>query len=293
MTEAPWRPSYISPSSFMLWREDPVKYWLRYLAPAELKPAKFGQTPPMAVGTVFDVLVKYHLEERTGQTLPADLLEKTVEERYLGRSKSPLPEDQLVLWEGTRAYLEYKDSPAMRLMLEGVTSVEVPMEGVRHITVNKGIVPIWGKPDAELWRGGRRVIMDWKVQGAFNMNRPNPEVGWKYQFTRNENGWTDRGPHHRSIEPLELLSAKWAIQCMMYAWMLGEEPGSDMTAEIHKVVIYGQNEVEVLVYRSVIGRDFQLRMAQELALLWEQITTDTVLPVELRGAPPELLIALG
>lgn len=292
--------SYLSPTSFMLWRENPVKFWMNYLAPPELKMPRSPQTPPMAVGNVFDVHVKYHLAQATGQQLPGDMLEKTTDKRFLGRV-SPIREDQLVLWEGLRAYHMYRSSPAMRLMLEGVTSVEVPMEGTRAIDVEDGKggfdrVPIWGKPDAELWRRGRRTIMDWKVQGAFNINRPNPEAGHNYQFVQRikdgEAHWADLGPSHRAIEPLELLSERWAIQCAMYAWMLGEAVGTEFGVEIHKVVLYSQTEVEVLVWRNQVGRDFQRRIAQELRLCWEKVVKGEVLPPELRGAPPELLLAM-
>ena len=288
------RLSYLSPTSFMTWRDNPIKFWMTYLAPPELKLPKGGQTPAMAVGNVFDAHVKYHLAQSTGQELPVDMLERTTEARFLGKV-SPIQEDQLVLWEGLRAYHAYRDSPAMRLMLEGVTSVEVPMEGTRAIDVDGFRVPIWGKPDAELFRN-RRVIMDWKVQGAFNSNRPNPEPGHNYQFVRRlvsgETRWVDCGPSHRAIEPLEMLSERWAIQTCMYAWMLGEAPGTDFGVEIHKVVLYSQTEIEVLVWRNTVGRDFQRRIAQELRLCWEKVEKDEVLPAELRGAPPALLMAM-
>lgn len=290
------RLSYLSPTSFMMWRENPIKFWMAYLAPPELKLPRGPQTPPMAVGNVFDTHVKYHLAQSTGQELPVDMLEKTTEARFLGRKASPIKEDQLVLWEGLRAYHYYRDSPAMRLMLEGVTSVEVPMEGTRHIDVDGRRVPIWGKPDAELWRR-RRVIMDWKVQGAFNVNRPNPEAGHNYQFVQRvvdgEARWIDMGPSHRSIEPLEMLSERWAIQCAMYAWMLGEEPGTDFGVEIHKVVLYSQSEIEILVWRNQVGAHFQKRIAQELALCWSKVEKDEILPPELRGAPPALLMTMA
>ena len=76
---------YISPTSFMLWQYSPVKFWLKYLAPDELKPPHYPQTPQMAVGNVFDTHIKYHLGQTIGKELPADLLETTTEKQFLGR----------------------------------------------------------------------------------------------------------------------------------------------------------------------------------------------------------------
>lgn len=284
--------SYLSPTSFMLWRANPVGFWMRYLAPPELKVPRSPQTPPMGVGNVFDVHIKYHLAQTVGkQDLPANMLESSLDERFLGKGRSPIREDQLVLWEGLRAYWAFRESPAMKLLLRGVTNVEVPAESVR-VT---GGVPIWGKPDAELFRAGRRVVMDWKVSGAFSTGEPSAEPGYSYRFVKRiqqeEVGWLDEGPHFRSQEPLELLNERWAVQLAMYAWLLGDEPGSDVQVEIDKVLLLS-SAVEIYVYRCGIGRPFQLRLLEELKLCWEKVRTGTVLPPELRDAPPGLLLSM-
>ena len=42
-----WKPTYISPTQYNLWRKNPVGYWMRYLAPEELKIPRQAQTPQM------------------------------------------------------------------------------------------------------------------------------------------------------------------------------------------------------------------------------------------------------
>ena len=265
---------------------------MRYLCPAHLKLPRMEQTPQMAVGNVFDIHMKYHLASTVGRRdLDPRMLEESIDARYLGRRGSPDKIDQLVLWEGLRAYHAYKESPALRLLLEGVTNVEVP-SGAARIT---GGVPIWGKPDAELFRAGRRVVQDWKVSGAFATNKPSAETGWSYHFAKRMVGgepkWIDEGPHHRSVEPLELLKEEWAIQLAMYAWLLGDAPGSDISGQIDKVLLL-DGEVDVYVYRTTVGRDFQLRILSELQLCWQKVLAGEILPEEYRGMPPELLMSM-
>lgn len=284
--------SYLSPTSFMLWRKNPIGFWMRYLAPPELKLPRMPQTPQMAVGNVFDIHMKYHLAQTVGRRdLDPSMLEKSIDKKYLGKRGSMDKIDQLVLWEGLRAYHAYKDSPALRLLLEGVTNVEVPAEAVR-VT---GGVPIWGKPDAELFRG-RRIVQDWKVSGAFANSTPSAESGWSYRFVERMQGgepkWIDEGPHHRSVEPLELLKEEWAIQLAMYAWLLGDAPGSDIHGQIDKILLVDSKTVEVYVYRTSVGRDFQLRILSELQCLWDKVLKNEVLPEEFRDCPPELLMAM-
>lgn len=288
----PKKLSYISPTSFMLWRENPIAFWLKYMAPPELKPLPFQQTPQMAVGNVFDTHIKYHLASTVGRRdLPADMLEKTVDTRFLGRRGSPNKVDQLVLWEGLRAYWAYRESPALRLMMEDIVKIEMTSEQVRMV----GSVPIWGKPDAEIFRHKRRVIPDWKVSGAFAHYIPSAEVGWAHRFVERmaegESKWVDEGPHHRSIEYLETLQEKWAIQLAMYSWLLGDTPGSECFGQIDKVLLL-EKGVEVYVYKTTVGRDFQLRIYEEMKLMWAKVLADEILPIEFRGAPPELLMTM-
>lgn len=296
MPREPGKLSYISPTSYMLWEKNPVGFWMRYLAPPELKVPRSPQTPQMAVGNVFDTHIKFHLASTVGKAdLPADMLESGLDPRYHGKG-SPDKYDNLVLYEGLRAYHAYKESPAMALLLRGVTNVEVPAEAVRWVTGNSGVaVPIWGKPDAELFRQ-RRVIMDWKVSGAFANSSPSPEPGYSYRFVKRaldgESRWVDEGPHHRSFEPMELLNERWAIQLAMYAWLMGDSPGSEVTVQIDKVLLVDTETVEIYVYRNTIGRDFQLSLFSKLQLMWQKIEKGEILPPELRGAPPELLLAM-
>lgn len=292
--QADGKPSYISPTSFMLWRENPVGYWMRYLAPPEIKPPRPAQTPQMAVGNVFDTHIKYHLASTVGRRdLSPSMLEDGIEARMLGRKGSLDKFEQLVLWEGLRAYHAYKESPAMRTLLQNLTNIEITPADKVHM-VNG--VPIWGKLDLELFANGRRIVTDWKTSGAFSTNRATPEPGYSYRYVqRMEEGksvWIDEGPHARAIEPLEILSERWAIQIAMYAWMMGDGPGSEITGRIDKILLVDSDTVEIYVYRCHVGRDFQLRLLSELQLMWSKIMADEILPPELRGAPPELLMAM-
>lgn len=292
--QADGKPSYISPTSFMLWRENPVGFWMRYLAPPEIKPPRPPQTPQMAVGNVFDTHIKYHLASTVGRRdLSSTMLEDGIESRMLGRKGSLDKYDQLVLWEGLRAYHAYKESPAMRTLLQNLTNIEITPADKVHI-VNG--VPIWGKLDLELFANGRRIVTDWKTSGAFNSGKTSVEAGYSYRYVqRMEEGrsiWIDEGPHARAIEPLEILSERWAIQIAMYAWMMGDGPGSEINGRIDKILLVDSDTVEVYVYRCHVGRDFQLRLLSELKLMWEKIMANEILPPELRGAPPALLMAM-
>ena len=54
-------PAYLSPSALSKWEGDADSYFLQYIVPEDIRPARSPQTGPMSVGSAFDAIVKNSL----------------------------------------------------------------------------------------------------------------------------------------------------------------------------------------------------------------------------------------
>lgn len=295
-------PEYMSPTSLKAFESNRDEFYLRYLA--DHKPPRFPQTKPMSVGSAFDAYCKsflhFHLFGNYG---PNNEYEKDsifvaqVEEHNRDWAREA----------GENAFQLYKKSGALSdLMIELSTAVNDPrfeFSIQSFVEGQTGAVPLLGKPDIYFINGqGCRVILDWKVNGycAKKMTSPN------YGYVMVRDSWlpSERKPSTRNRLPhkdccpsdfkgvqinkniwMEQVNEEWAAQLSTYAWLLGEEVGSDLVLGIEQLCGYPVDDMPRPLLRCASHRcrasfDFQINLHQRYVSAWTAIQEDTVVPPE-------------
>lgn len=293
-------PEYLSPTSLKQFTEDRDEFYLKYLA--ENKPPRFPQTRPMSVGSAFDAYCKSFIHHKLfGNYGPDDayapdkIFEAQVEPHNRDWAKEA----------GRRVFDLYKQSGALAdLMLELNTAVNAPrfefsIQDIIH--GNTGAVPLLGKPDIFFINDqGCRVLLDWKVNGYCNTTRmTSPEPGYiicrdSWLPSQRKASPRNRLPHKdcsptvfRGIKinnriSMEAVNADWAAQTTTYAWLLGEEIGSDgLVVGIEQLcgVPTGDDPlIRCASHRCRVSNDYQINLHQRYVAAWEAIQAGNIFP---------------
>src|SRR5690606_34923905 len=183
------------------------------------------QTPPMAVGSAFDAMVKYKLGEAIGMTLDLDeLIRKQVEPQNLATAYEA----------GAWVLGQYRTPHGNKLKELLLASPRPPkMEHTSRESVAGG-VPLLGKPDLVFWtKSGTPVIFDWKVTGYYSASKTYPTpgyIGHKDCFP------TDMGGMLINSTPyLQHKKPDWALQLCTYAWVEGIPIGEPFIGAIDEL----------------------------------------------------------
>lgn len=276
---------YLSPTSLSLYLKDKQEFYLNYLA--EDRPDRFPQTEPMALGSSFDAFVKSYLHQSLfGKTDPKfefqTLFEAQVEEQNRDRAKK----------NGEHIFNEYKAEGCLAdIMLELSNSViepkfELDVKGVVN-GYKEGItkksdtgVVFLGKPDLLFVNASAaRVILDWKVNGYYSAYFTSPMKGYiRLRQSRSNKGahkeayvTVHKGMQINAAHYLEQLNEDWARQLSIYAWLFGEEIGSDFIVAVDQVV---GNPPRFAEHRLRIGSDFQFRTFAQAQEAWDVVHSD-------------------
>ena len=281
----------MSPTSLKTAEASWDDYYIKYLA--DNRAPRLPQTTPMSVGSAFDAYVKsflhFNLFGTYGDYEKDVIFEKQVEPHNRDWARVA----------GQHVFDCYKKCGALAdLMLELGTAVNAPrfeFDLLGTIETSVGDVPIMGKPDIYFINAeGGRVILDWKVNGYCGKQNTSPmpgyvmvRDGWFPSEKKPSNG--NRLPHKECFPTpykgikinaqdfMENRSEEWATQLSMYAWLLGEEVGSqDLIVGIDQIV--GQPGPErpwlrVASHRNRVGATFQHDLLARLAAAWGRITS--------------------
>jgi hypothetical protein len=275
-------PKYLSYSGMSLFYKDPEAFYLRYLV--ENRPPREPQTAPMAVGSAFDAFVKAYLFERLvgrkdAQYEKQALFETQVEEQARDQA-----------WkDGTEVFDFYKKTGALAdLVLDmegciGEPRFETEVTGLVGITSRVGTVPILGKPDIFfVTKDGARIIFDWKVNGFYSNSPPSPKTGYLKMFPgRGMHAMcmphTHRGFTVNARHPLNMVDKEWAAQLSTYAWVLGEEIGSDYITIVDQIVCNKHTRNHRVARHSCLVQDkFQLEVFDKYHKCWNAIQSGHV-----------------
>lgn len=259
------RPEYISPTAFSIFQHCNIKYYLTYLTG---KRAEFVQTPQMAIGSLFDAIVK--------STIAKDLNwynkdTKLSLKKLMESSVDPIHHN--LLDEAKLIFKVYKDSGAYDdLLAETVEEVEIENFKLIKDSPFKAGIPIFGKPDVRLGNisGGR--ITDWKVNGYGSKWGQSPKPG----YCRLYDDYGRKPAHKLSWMPMEQVDQKWAEQLTIYNW-IGEKSDvvefKDIPVGIEQIVIRDGN-VRVASFRNIITADFQHNLYLFLETMWTCINNE-------------------
>lgn len=285
-------PKFISPSALSRFEKNLDEYYLNYLA--ENRPPRTPQTKPMAVGSAFDAFVKSYLHNAlhgnygdNNEYSKDAIFESQVEEHNRDWAKEA----------GQHVFQRYCRSGALSdLMKELDTAIGPPrFEFDLHGKVNG--IPLLGKPDIYFTNEhGARVVFDWKVNGYCSKSAVSPAKG----YIKVRDTWTSlerrasryNGVSHKDCVTQEYLGlrincaqnledcySQWADQLSIYAWLLGEEVGSEeLIIGIDQVVALeadstGKPFLRVANHRSKVSREYQTALLTRLQRLWSAITS--------------------
>jgi hypothetical protein len=287
-------PEFLSPSSLKTFEANRDEFYLKYLATA--RPPRLGQTRPMSVGSAFDAYVKSYIHYCLfgnyghGDGYAKDtIFEKQVEPQNRDWAKEA----------GAHVFEAYKRCGALSdLMLELNTSVNKPrfefdIKGI--ISASIGDIPMLGKPDVFFINSeGARVILDWKVNGYCGNSTTSPKTG----YVKIRDAWTsseakpsrNNGFPHKDCYPvkfkgilinpaiyMEAVDSEWADQESIYAWLLGEEVGSeDLIVGIEQIVAQPGSLrplLRVASHRCKVSGLYQYALLDRVSTAWNAIKT--------------------
>jgi hypothetical protein len=280
-------PKYMSPTSLKMWMTDRKQYFMNYLA--DPRPPRPPQTVPMAVGSAFDAYVKsFIVQKLNGSVDPAfeftTIFETQVETQNRDRA----------LADGKHVFEHYQKCGALQdiiIDLEGAVGrprFETAIEGfVSSVSIAIGDVPMLGKPDIYfLTKKGGRVIFDWKVNGYYSARAISPSPG----YTRIRTLDAESGRSHpkamvmdhnglkiSASHPLCGVNKDWAAQLAIYAWLLGEDVGSNFIVAIDQIACgpdnVGGKHMRVAQHRSIVSEGFQKATFEAAHKAWYQLQT--------------------
>lgn len=259
---------YISPSSFLQWKEDPVTLYMRKLAPKELRPPHEPQGYPAAVGSAFDAFVKGHLATEalsrgvdTGCPTAIELVAQHV-------NIEPVGEWERAVKHGFQIFEAYRElGECDRLKVIGLEEAHGKDE---PCYVPGTDVPILGYLDC-LLEGNR--VLDWKVKGSGSPGSASPTPGYSRLVDTDVPGIKH---HPRCSEPFEEISYKWAVQLSVYTWMVRGRI-EKARGVIHELVVGKDGRLRVAEFDGILSRDFQLGLREQFVDLWTAVQNGTVI----------------
>jgi hypothetical protein len=256
-------------------------FYFRYLC--DTKIPRDPQTQPMSIGSAFDAYVKSYLHTSLfgqGYDLRFELgtlFEEQVE-----------PYNRDWAWKhGEIVFEEYKKSGCLAdLMLELNQAVAAPRFEFTiqdKISSDVGEIPLLGKPDIFFINSmGARVVYDWKVNGYCSPRLKSPMKGYVKLRTQVQGSYYPevhkkcqllnfKGILINSAMFLEDGNKDWADQLAIYAWLLGEEIGSEEIIFGIDQVCGPDNRLRFASHRLKISPEYQYNLFALVKQVWSVI----------------------
>lgn len=289
-------PTYLSYSSMTLFETDPDEFFIKYLA--ENRPARIEQTPAMCVGSAFDAYVKAALHEALfGKGAdPAYKLDALF-------SSQVEPHNRDFAWEAGKYCQErYVASGAYDELLALLQQSIEPPRFECDLKGTIGNAPFTGKPDCrfviDLGSGRISVVFDWKVKSFCSKYAASPTKGYALcRDTFSGKASRSHGKAHKMYmewdfrgmkinrDFMENCLPKYADQCTLYGWLLGEPVGSEETlvfidelcCKPTGVAVNGDYPtIRVANHRSRVQASYQEKLVERVNSCWEAINSGHV-----------------
>lgn len=264
---------HISYSGFTLFESDPELFYKRYLT--ENRPPREPQNHYMAVGSAFDAFVKAELHDifvndGDPKFTAEALFEAQVEPHNRDRARP----------DGLDVLKWYKNVGAFRALtndMNGCINPQFESEITGEVTVSRleGGVPILGKPDVKyIHRHGARVVHDFKVQGYYSKQPKAPSPGYLREYPLGRMYKTCIPKQHKGFEingngGLHMHCPDWAEQLSMYAWVMGEDVGSDYILTIDQICCDSQKKtIRVAKHAATVNDIWQHKLFDRIHRCW-------------------------
>lgn len=264
---------YLSYSSFTLFESQPETFYRRYLA--DDRPPRDPQNHYMAVGSAFDAYVKVDLHKRFVDDGDPKYAFQTLFEAQV----EPQCRDQALV-DGKTVYDAYKKSGAyadLCIDMDNCINPRFEADIDAEITHPKleGSIKLFGKPDVMyINKHGARVIHDFKVNGFYSNSPPSPKTGYLKMFPglsmhksvvpRKHKGFTINGSAFIHSNCLD-----WSEQLSIYAWVMGEDVGSDYILSVDQLVCNKhKKEIRVAKHAGLCSDTWQHDLFRRLHRCW-------------------------
>lgn len=263
-------PKYLSPSSYAMWKQCPYKFYLSRMTNLPRVPNEEGE--PNAVGLGFDAHVKAWINQYQKSLRPDDNTLVVHPMEYIKENLVSADLRILANTVGRKLLNIYMDTAGEGLLDHCPIRCEVD-----ETKVLEGYgVPLRTKIDAIL---SDNTVLDWKVRG-YNSAPKSPTQGWIQKWK----GGKIEYEHEKCNLYFDDIEPKWAEQLTIYNFAVGHKPGEPLVGKIHELSMRGVVTPDDISHDTVactwlylrISRDFQLRLAEDLAKTWEIITKEQI-----------------
>lgn len=246
---------YYSPSSIKKFFSNREAFYLDYI----VKLPRLPQSKPMAVGSAFDAFIKSYIsKELLWQGHPAyctftDLFESSVESHNR----------DFALEAGKVVFEHYLIDGFSRLREEmSLCDLDtVIMEG--RCSAKFDDITLLGYPDLYYKIPEGVVILDWKVNGYCGKTLTSPKKGHL--------------KHKKYVkgECLSVCNADWALQLLIYGWILG---GRDASIHAHIDQITGPaSRLRTFHFRNRISKEYGDILWEKIQYMHECIVNDDII----------------
>lgn len=291
---------YLSPSSLAQWESNPQEFYCTRLS--EVRMSYMPQTQPMSIGSAVDARWKEYIVRRLlGDEAVAEGTQFHLESLFKDQVEE---QHRDWAWHHSKYLMDcYIDSGAMAdLMVDLAAGSRWQFEFTLEKTmtfVYQGEeieVPLLGKPDCYFHnKDGCGIVLDLKVNGFCSKSKVSPASGYVKRRAKMGREWINKGEHKNAllqshkgvtinaVRTMDSIDDKWAAQLSTYAWMYGEDIGSDFVCGIEQFACGPAknepvNEVEIVSIRGRVSSDFQERLAQRFARCWKCLSEGRVFP---------------
>lgn len=300
----PWHRTdkwYISSSSLALWEKSPEEWVMKYVVGI-----KQSQTLPMAVGTVFDAMIKAKFEALFCGGLGEDDYEK-----YLLSSLQIYGEErETAILAGRETYVRYLKSGNYDTLVRCIRAGQWAVELVGNITVklpfgpNGEMVNVNLRPDMILHKLAsdgtcKGIVQDWKVNGFMAGAGASVHGGWAERCSiPPDKKAVNRGRAelllpfegiNYNVSDMELMKEEWAIQLGLYGLGWGWEK-CEWLAWIEQIAWGPQNPnladrpMRVGSHRYKLSETFKSKLRTRVWKMWEAIALEDR-PLKYAGYP--------
>lgn len=248
--------TYISPSTFLMWKHCQNKVYLMKLAGHKTHRLHSRAT---AIGSLFDVLIKDHINVVRKLKLPHLSLTGNI-----GEIKKNCPQDLdfnkcLEIAQGLLSY--YKELP---LIDEIMNCSEINLD--QELYKNISGIPLLGILDCNLGS----VPLDWKTRGfVHDVKTTSPTKGFDKRFTN----FGEEKPPHKEKSVLELHNSNWAVSMAFYNWLCGGNGEYIIHELVNTTKSEDKLEFHVTRLSGKISLEFFKNLLKEVENMWETVNS--------------------
>ncbi len=244
----PQLPTYLSPSTYMIANDCEFAAWIMKWSGQGIR---IQQTAPMAMGSIVDSYIKAEIAQQFGKTIEKTLLAELLH--------TVDPDYHSLIPKGKEIVEEYIKQGCLRRLLEdGLSDLEIDYKEVEVFGV-----PLYCRLDA---KRSDNTPVDWKVNGFNSKFGGKGLTGYCRKIRRGMN----HGPHDIYPTYLEKINYKWAVQLLMYWWVLNPESEEQPKGQIEQICVK-PTHLEFYSYKANISRLFATDIKTRIQNLWPRI----------------------